>query len=255
MPTPPPGSPLDQLLSSGKKKQAEEHHSRPFWKVVLDFLNPGYHVKRFKEDLLVTRAALEKRKHLISGEVLTEDMPEIFRGKLFGVFFLTGWTNLVGIGLGYVAQKMFSSEWVGLFATPVLCYFVTAVGFQIGWWLDNRRIYAAYHPDPAHRFWELQKDMFPVHKASLPMAVVFAFANLIVATPILALISWLSPEISREIPAGLLIMIGEFLFIGGSFVRIMGDFFDKYSYHLAMKYRNVCTQNQVPRPDPTTGDQ
>ena len=81
------------------------------------------------------------------------------------------------------------------------------------------------------------------------MAVVFSFANLIVATPILALISFLSPNIAKEIPAGVLIMIGEFLFIGGTFVRVMGDYFDKYSYLLAIKYRSICkTQTPYERP-------
>ena len=226
----------------GHKERARKakHHARPFWKIIFDFCNPIYHFRRFKEDLAVSKAALEKRKKLIAGEADHADLPDIFRGKLMGVFFLTGWTNLIGIALGYAAQKAYQSEWVGLYATPVLCYLVTAVAFQIGWWVDNRRIYRQTHKDPAHRFWELQKDMLPVHRASLPMAVMFGFANLIVATPILFAISLLNPDLSKEIPAGLLIMIGEFLFIGGAFVRIMGDFFDKYSLRLAMKYRAIC---------------
>ncbi len=224
-----------------KMKIDTDHHSRGFGKVILDFLNPGYHFRRMKEDLVVTKAALMKRKELLRGQANSEDLPEIFRGKLMGVFFATGWTNLVGIALGYVAQKMFSSPWAGLLLTPVLCFLMTAIGFQIGWWLDNRRIYGAYHKDPAHQFLELQKDMMPVHRTSLPMAIAFSFANVLIAAPILALLTWLVPDFAREAPAGLLIMIGEFLFIAGTFVRVMGDFFDKHGYALAIKYRAVCT--------------
>lgn len=238
-------SPLKQLLDANKENK---HHSRSIWKVILDFCNPFYHVKRFKEDFAVSKAALEKRKQLLSGEASTADLPEIFRGKLLGVFFLTGWTNLIGLGLGFALQKATGSEWIGLYTTPPLCYIVTAIAYQIGWWIDNRKIYRQTHDDPAHRFWELQKDMLPVHRASLPMAVMFGFANLIVATPIQFMISFFSPEVAKEIPSGLLIMIGEFLFIGGAFVRIMGDFFDKYGYKLAIKYRSICKSDSSDQP-------
>ena len=210
--------------------------------VVGDFVNPAYHVRRFKEDLAVTRRALAKRKELLAGETHHADYPEIFRGKLMGVFFATGWTNLVGIGLGYVAQKIWSSVWVGLFSTPVLAFVVTAIGFQIGWWLDNRTIYRAAHADPGHQFLQLQKDMMPVHRAALPFAVVFNFANVLVSGPILAVLTLIFPKAAQEIPAGALIMIVEALFIGGSFVRVMGDFFDKYSYQLAAKYHPILAK-------------
>lgn len=216
-----------------------EAPKKSWTKVIGDFANPVYHWKRFKEDMVVTRRALAKRKELLAGETHHADYPEIFRGKLMGVFFATGWTNLIGIGLGYVAQKMWSSVWVGLFSTPVLAYVVTAIGFQVGWWLDNRDIYRAAHSDPAHQFWQLQKDMLPVHRAALPFAVVFNFANVLVSGPILALITLVAPRVAQEIPAGAMIILVEFLFIGGSFVRVMGDFFDKYSYRLAAKYHPV----------------
>lgn len=237
---------LDQPTDPAKDGMRidEKHHSRGYGKVILDFLNPAYHIRRMKEDFQVTKAALQKRQELLSGQATTADLPEIFRGKLMGVFFATGWTNLVGIGMGYMAQKMFSNAWVGLLSTPILCFIMTAIGFQAGWWLDNRRIYRAYKSDPAHQFAELQKDMWPVHRTALPMAVMFNFANVLFAAPILALLTWLAPEFAREAPAGLLIMIGEFLFIAGSFVRVMGDFFDRHGYELAIKYRSVCACDQ-----------
>ncbi len=209
---------------------------------LIDHMNPRYHLTRFKEDMAATKSALQKRKDLLNGNADHASLPEIFRGKLMGVFFATGWTNLVGIALGVAAQKASSNQYVGLFATPVFCYFVTAIGFQVGWWLDNRRIYQQVHADPAHRFWSLQQDMLPVHKASLPFAVAFNVANLVISGPILVLISWINPTVGRETPAGILIIVVEFLFVGSQFVRVMGDFFDKYSYKLATKYKVICQE-------------
>lgn len=216
-------------------------HSRTPWQAVRDMFSLRYHVRRLQEDLAATKSALELRKHLDTGNADREMLPAIFRGKLMGVFFATGWTNLIGIFLGGWLQYSNQNQWVGLFSTPALCYIVTAIGFQIGWFLDNRTIYRNAHPDPAHRFLELQKDMLPVHKAALPVAIVFSTANILIAGPILTLITLINPEAGKNTPAGALIMLVEFLFIGGSFVRLMGDFFDKYAYKLATKYAKVCT--------------
>lgn len=191
--------------------------------------------------MVATRAALARRKELLSGSAAHADLPEIFRGKLMGVFIATGWTNLLGIFLGGLLQFTFRNQWLGLFTTPAICYLVTALAFQIGWWLDNREIYRAAHPDPAHRFWELQRDMWPVHQAALPFAVAFSTVNLVLTAPILGVITLINPELGKNTPAGALIILVEFLFIGGSFVRLMGDFFDKYSFRLAAKYARVCS--------------
>ncbi len=201
-----------------------------------------YHIARFREDLAATRAALEKRRRLVSGEATTEELPEIFRGKLMGVFLATGWTNLVGLALGGVVQYSTGSQWLGLFLTPAICFVVTAIAFQIAWWFDNRKLYALSASDPAHRFWTLQKDMGPVHRAAIPVAVGFSLVNFIIISPLLGLITLINPELGRNTPAGALIMLVEFLFIGSSFVRLMGDFFDKYSFSLAAKYRDTICQ-------------
>ena len=199
-----------------------------------------YHIARFREDMSATRAALEKRRLLVSGQATTEELPEIFRGKLMGVFFATGWTNLLGLMLGGVVQYSTHNQWLGLYLTPVFCYIVTAIAFQIAWWIDNRKLYEITWKDPAHRFFALQKDMAPVHRAALPVAVGFSLLNFVIISPLLGLITLINPELGKNTPAGVLIMIVEFLFIGSSFVRLMGDFFDKYSFSLAAKYREIC---------------
>lgn len=241
-----PDSPLKQVIASAKETAHKLEHPNKHWgRAILDFLNPAYHVRRIKEDLAATKSALAKRHQLLTGEISTADLPEIFRGKLMGVLFATGWTNLVGLGLAYWIQKATSNPWFALFGTPVTCYISTAIGFQIGWWLDNRDIYRKTHADPAHRFWELERDLLPVHKASLPMAVVFSFTSLFIGAPVLFVIQLINANFARELPAPMLVMIAEFLFVGSAFVRFMGDFFDKYSYKLAIKYRRyLCDDHK-----------
>ncbi|MBX3113851.1 MAG: hypothetical protein KF836_04730 [Fimbriimonadaceae bacterium] len=234
-------SPPDPATTTGSAKDV--HHRAPkksMGEAVRDMFSIRYHVRRFREDMIATKAALEKRKSLLNGEATHEELPEIFRGKLMGVFFATGWTNLLGIFLGGVLQYRFGSQWLGLYATPFLCFIVTAIAFQIAWWLDNRSIYRMIHRDPVHQFFDLQKDMVPVHRAALPVAIGFSLVNFLISSPVLALITLINPEAGKNTPAGALIMIVEFLFIGSSFVRIMGDFFDKHSFTLAAKYKDIC---------------
>jgi hypothetical protein len=157
-----------------------------------------------------------------------------------GVFFATGWTNLIGIFLGGLLQFRFENPILGLYATPPLCFTVTAIAFQIGWWIDNKHIYHAVSDTPGGRFLALQRDMLPVHKASLPIAIGFSLLNYILLTPFYILLTTFAPNLAKHTPAGALIVIIEFLFIGGTFVRLMGDFFDRHGFTLAAKYRDIC---------------
>lgn len=235
-------TPPDPITSEPSAPKAVHHRApkKTLGAAFTDMFSVRYHIRRFKEDMVATKAALEKRKSLMDGEATHEELPEIFRGKLMGVFFATGWTNLIGILLGGFLQYRFGSQWLGLYATPFLCFIVTAIAFQIAWWIDNRKIYELIHKDPAHRFVDLQKDMMPVHRAALPVAIGFSLINFVISTPVLALITFINQDAGKNTPAGALIMLVEFLFIGSSFVRLMGDFFDKYSFTLAAKYKDMC---------------
>jgi|GEM_PF-2139447 len=219
-----------------------KHHpgKRPVFLALCDIFSIRYHLRRLKEDLAVTKAALERRKALLAGTATEEELPNIFRGKLMGVFFATGWTNLIGIVLGAFLQYSFQNPLIGLYATPPLCFTVTAIAFQIGWWFDNKKIYQTVNKTPNTQFLALQRDMWPVHKASLPIAIGFSLLNYILLTPFYILLTTFAPNLAKNTPAGALIVIIEFLFIGGTFVRLMGDFFDRHGFTLAAKYREIC---------------
>ncbi|MEZ5163484.1 MAG: hypothetical protein R2688_06980 [Fimbriimonadaceae bacterium] len=228
------------------------------WKrLLLNFVNPAYHWKRLKEDLKVSRKALENRRAIQNGELQGHPLPEIFRGKLFGVFFATGWTNLVGIGLGYVTQLYVNSlsnslskyaHWIGLFSTPIYCFVVTAIAYQVGWWLDNKQIYRKHAPDPAHQFQHLERDMIPIHLTALKFAVGFGVVQHPFWEPLpnllrYSLAQWQSFS-RRSIHHA-----GGFLFVAGPFVRIMGDFFDKYCT-LATRHRGFLVVGTFPAKAP-----
>lgn len=214
--------------------------TRSILSAVKNIFSLPYHIRRLKEDLAVTRAALERRKALIAGTATEAELPDIFRGKLMGVFFATGWTNLLGIAAGGFLQYRFGNPLLGLYSTPPLCFMFTAIAFQIGWWLDNKQIYHTVDKTPGTQFLNLQRDMWPVHKAAIPVAIGFSIVNYIALTPLYAVLTMINPNLAKNTPAGALIMVFEFLFIGGTFVRIMGDFFDRYGYTLAAKYRQIC---------------
>jgi hypothetical protein len=218
---------------------------RSFVQFLKDIFSIRYHVHRLKEDLTFTKAALAKRKLLLAGTATAAELPEIFRGKLMGVFFATGWTNLIGIALGGFLQFRFGNPLLGLYSTPPLCFLITGIAFQIGWWADNKTIYGNHNQDPYHQFLNLQKDMWPMHRAALPIAIGFSLLNYILITPLYGLLSAINPMLAKNTPAGALIMLVEFLFIGSTFVRLMGDFFDRHSYTLAAKYKEICAKTSA----------
>ena len=217
------------------------------WKrLLLNFVNPAYHWKRLKEDLKVSRKALENRRAIQNGELQGHPLPEIFRGKLFGVFFATGWTNLVGFGLGYLTQLYIFSQsatlkpyahWVGLYISPLYCFIITAIAYQLGWWLDNKQIYLKHASDPAHQFQHLERDMIPIHLTALKFAVGFGIFNVLFGSILNRVLELIAGSFAQLFPSVIFIMLAEFLFVAGPFVRIMGDFFDKYSYTLATRHR------------------
>lgn len=210
------------------------------WAGLRDLFSIRYHIRRLGEDVAATKAALARRKALHDGEATEEELPDIFRGKLMGVFFATGWTNLLGIMAGGFLQYRFGNGLLGLYATPPLCFSFTAVAFQIGWWFENKKLYHSVEGTPGGRFLALERDMFPVHRASLPIAIGFSLMNYVILSPLYLLLEFINPMLAKNTPAGALIMVVEFLFIGGTFVRLMGDFFDRHGYTLAAKYRDQC---------------
>lgn len=200
------------------------------------FINPVYHVRRFKEDLSATRKALRFRKEILHGNFDGMALPEVFRGKLFGVFFATGWTTTLGFLASWILQRATNSQWVGLYATPVLIYIITALAYQIGWYLDNKRLYALSYKEKDRRFIEFEKDLAPVHWTGFKFAVIFNVLNLTLGSLLTALVTFISEPFAKVFPQFVFIVIIEALFVAGPFVRIMGDFFDRYSYRLAKKY-------------------
>lgn len=209
---------------------------------IRQFGNPLYHFRRFLEDLDASRKALVLRRQILRGEITDVPWNVIFRGKLFGVFFATGWTSLLGVGLGYSLQLATRSQWIGLYVTPVLIYIVTAVAYQVGWFLDNQAIYNRLPGDAWERFRRFQSDLLPVHLTALKFAIGFNLLNLLAGTLIVGLITWASKAFAQVFPASLTTMVIEAVFIAGPFVRIMGDFFDRYSFVLADQYAEMLEE-------------
>ncbi|MFQ6540178.1 hypothetical protein [Aphanothece stagnina] len=237
-----PGEPLisTQPPTHDAETPTPDAPHRSGWQVVIDFLNPVYHFRRFKEDMAVAKSALYLRKQILHDGLDSHRLPEIFRGMMMGIFFATGWTNMLGVAAGALLQRLTDNQWIGLYSTFFFCFVITAVAYQIGWYLDNRRLYAKTHADPVHRFLELQRDMWPIHKTALRFVVAFSIINIPLSTLIVGVITLISDRFAKNMPSGLVIMLVEALFVAGPFVRIMGDTFDKHSYVLAAKYRHLC---------------
>ncbi|MCU0316709.1 MAG: hypothetical protein MUC92_08960 [Fimbriimonadaceae bacterium] len=204
----------------------------------LDYANPKYHWSQIKHDLDSMKQAMANRHAVLEGEH-TVPLDRVFRGKLFGAFFLSGPSNILGVVLGYGLQRFFHNQWVGLFGTILVCFLITAIAYQIVWFLDNRRLYRKVSDNPLIAFREMQRDLAPVHRTALNFALGFGLITIPINALIVGIMTLVNDDFAKIVPVGGIMMIVEALFVSGAFVRVMGDFYEKYSVKLAEKYQDT----------------
>ncbi len=211
---------------------------------LLVYFNPKYHYSRFKEDLASFRVAMANRRRILDPDC---DIPlnEIFRGKMFGAFFLSGPANLLGISLGYGLQRAADNQWVGLFGTILLCFLFTGIWFQLVWAMDNRRMYAKAYPNFFKRFVAFEGDLLPIHRRTLGLVLTFGVITVPINSLIVGIITVANERLAKVFPTPIIIMVVEAIVASGPIVRLLGDFFDQYSYDLATRYALACNRAVV----------
>jgi hypothetical protein len=207
------------------------------FKRVLDFLNPVYHIRRLMEDLTLMKQAFKSRKSLgAAGAHDKESLQQLFRGKLFSAFFMSGPSGLLAAALAYTIQRLFDSHWIGLLATFVFALVITSIAYQIVWYIDNRILYDRDSKGKLHGILELQKDMWPIHLVGLKTGAFFFFVVGPINAAILGAFELMNRDFAKWFPVPVVVFLVDIAIVQGPFLRIMGDFFEKHSFRLAEKY-------------------
>lgn len=208
-----------------------------------EMLNPAYHVRQMKEDMGAFKLAMANRQRLLH-EGDHSDLEDLFRGRLLGTFYLSGPSNLVGIGLTSLIQIASGLPYMALLM-PVVCYITTAVAYQAVWAYENRKLYAWLPGNFGTRFMAMERDLWPVHKASFRYALFFYFLLTVTQPIVIWAVDSFSHKIAQKVPFPVIMTVVEFLMISAPFVRNMSDFFEKYAPEIAERYRAICVAHQT----------
>ena len=210
--------------------------AKHLWGKLCCYANTVYHIRKLKEDFTAFGQYLVARKTfglaLDTGSIATG-----FRGKLFGSFFVSGSFSLLGVVAGTYAQVVTGNPWIGLFVPIIVGAIAATSVYQAVWLLDNWRIYRLYR----HHFWEqfveFEKDLLPIHASGLRMAAFFAVVTVPLNTVLIKVLDFINPHIAQMLPISVIYYLTDLLLLQSTFVRVMGDIFERHSHLLAEKYR------------------
>lgn len=206
-----------------------------FLERVRDFLNPAYHIRQFVEDMRLMRKALLDRKAFETDHDM-ESLAKVFRGRLFSAFFITGSSGLIAAALAYAIQRYFDNPWIGLFATILFGIVVTSLAYQIFWFIDNKGLYQKNGHQTIGSLVEMQRDLWPVHFMGIKTGLTFLILTTPVNGLIIGLIEFFNRKFAAVLPVPVIMYVVDLILVQGAFLRLMGDFFDRYSKVLAKKY-------------------
>lgn len=198
------------------------------------YLNPVYHVRRLREDLRSMWTAL--LLHRRDGSMTREELATSFRGKLLACFFMSGPTIWIGFASAYWLQRKYQNPWIGQYATHAINLVITTIAFQTIWWIGNREMYRGEHGSRRARFRAFERDLLPVHWNGIRTGMTFNIVSWPIVSLILFGIQAVSHRASVDIPAQAVQQAFDATFINTTFMRLMGDFFERWAMVLAERH-------------------
>ena len=207
---------------------------------VTTWLNPAYHVHKMREDVSAAKHGLSIW-HL---GTLTNN-PEAFeqgvRGKMFAAFVMAGAFSVIALPIGIAAQVATKSAWVGMVTPMVLGHVISNVSFQFIWAWTNRDLYAP-HRGFISKFFSLEEDLVPLQVAGLRVVAPL----ILLALPINSLFAFVLEtyfhDLVKFIPIGIIMVAVEMIFFNGTYIRLMGNLFERYAKQLTRRY---CCESQT----------
>ncbi len=202
---------------------------------VRNLSNPLYHLRKGLEDLHASREAI-RNWHFDDIRDKPEELSQAFRGKLFAVFFLAGPFSMLGMPIGYALQLLLRSPWVGLFGTLAFAQICSTIAYEVIWWGANRRLYHECSHRRSLRFLEALKDVTPVQWKGFKMAATLWLVTIPLNSVIIGILELISHDVAVGVPVPIIVAGTDALLIQTTFIRTMGDIFERHSRWLAGKY-------------------
>lgn len=200
-----------------------------------NFGNPLYHLRKLRQDFGAARHAL-RIWHL--SEVVHDPaaLERGFRGKMFATFVIAGLISIIALPIGAAIQVATLNAWWGLIGTIIIGHFTANASFQVIWSLTNRDLYRHW-PGPWQRFLALQRDLLPMQLAGLRIvAYILVVALPFNATLALAVQHWI-PGAVKVVPVNILSAIVDAALFNSTFVRLMGNLFERRATELTADYQ------------------
>jgi len=193
-----------------------------------------YHVRKMREDLSAARHGL-KIWHL--GQLVTDPVAfeKAVRGKMFATFVLAGAFSAIALPIGIAAQAASNSAWVGMMTSIIVGHAVSNIAFLFIWGWTNRDLYAQCG-SPLARTKALLEDILPLLWAGLKVVAPLLFAALPINGLFAFLLDTYLRHLVRYIPIGFIMVAIEMLFFNGTYIRLMGNLFERYAGILTRRY-------------------
>ncbi|MCW5941530.1 MAG: hypothetical protein KIS66_04820 [Fimbriimonadaceae bacterium] len=220
---------------SSRGVAAKPEFSEKFLSRIRNYTNPLYHCRRMADDLASAYHALRNWNYT----TIRHDegrLAKAFRGKLFAAFFFSGAFMIVAVALGVKTQFDTNNRYVGVFATMAYSMILTTAAYQVFWAIANVDFYHYTERNFWARFLQLERDLWPVHRRALQMALVVAFIIVPINLGIAWAVGWLPAHVADYVPMGVIVAIVNVILIDSTVVRAMGDKFDEHSRVLAEQY-------------------
>lgn len=210
-----------------------------FFGYLSQFLHPGYHLRKIKEDVKASIHALQNRDL----EVLKDDQESLahaIRGRLLATYFLVGPFGILGpicgtfFQFGIGRSTPFAAV-ASFFITIIVGNIFSFIGFQCIWAFSSRTLYQR-KPPKLYDWIQLWKDLLPLQWQGLQR---WAGANVVlmpVSALALSMIDKFAPAIAHNVPIGVLTPGLEIIFVHTSLIRLMGDLFEKESHRIAANH-------------------
>jgi hypothetical protein len=202
---------------------------------VRQFLHPGYHLRKIREDVRAARHALQNRD-LESLRCDVAAFAKAIRGRLFAAYFLVGPFALVGFLAGTWYQYATALPYEGIVSyllTLLVGNLGSTVGFQLIWAVAHRRLYWGGRTGSGGGWMGLWRDLLVLQWRGFKLFVVASALIIPGLALMLAVLDRLAPQFVSVMPVAATASMLELFFVHGTLVRLMGDLFERESVRIA----------------------
>jgi len=202
---------------------------RNWKKSIRSWANPAYHFRKIREDLYAAKKGLQIW-HL---GTLLDDRDKFAmtaRGKFFATFVIAGACASVAFPIGWAAQAASNSFWIGMAVTILAGHAAANLSFLLIWMFTNKDLYKNRSGLAVY------DDILPLLWRGIKVATWLTIIALPLNGIIVKGLETFAANAIRFLPTSAFMAMLDALLFNSTYVRLMGNLYEKYSGELADKY-------------------